>query len=131
MIDLSPLLDPAQSRLRAGNDLRRTNPHNGHRPSELTGSSGERGPAPVDARAGSFSGIDPGSCPTFWRVEGSLVEMTAVRPVAHFTWNAHTFTERWARRSGLFLEALVRPVLYAANRVFATRVLHALLRDVT
>ena len=68
----------------------------------------------------------------FWRVEGSLADLTAVRPVAFFTWNAHTFTERWARRGGLVPgSAAVRPVLYASHRVFATRVLHALLRGVT
>ena len=69
--------------------------------------------------------------PVFWRVEGSLAQLTAVRPVAYFTWNAHTFAERWARRGGLFLEALIRPVLYASNRVLATRILHALLRGVS
>ena len=76
-------------------------------------------------------GISPGNWPTFWRVEGSLADLTAVRPVAFFTWNAHTFTERWARRGGLFLEALVRPALYSGHRVLATRALHALLRGVT
>jgi fatty acyl-CoA reductase len=69
--------------------------------------------------------------PYFWRVEGSIADLTAVRPVAHFTWNAHRFTERWMRRGGLFLEALVRPALYSSHRVFATRVLHALLRGVS
>jgi len=69
--------------------------------------------------------------PSFWRVEGSLADLTAVRPVAFFTWNAHTFTERWARRGSLFLEALIRPALYATHRVLATRALHALLRGVT
>src|SRR5437879_6342437 len=69
--------------------------------------------------------------PVFWRVEGSLATLTAVRPVAYFTWNAHTFAERWARRGGLFLQALVRPALYASHRVLATRILHALLRGVS
>ena len=69
--------------------------------------------------------------PVFWRVESSLAYLTAVRPVAFFTWNAHTFAERWARRGGLFVETLLRPALYASHRVFATRVLHALLRGVS
>jgi long-chain acyl-CoA synthetase len=69
--------------------------------------------------------------PVFWRVEGSLATLTAVRPVAYFTWNAHTFAERWARRGGLFLQALFRPALYATHRVLATRILHALLRGVS
>ncbi|MBI3952019.1 MAG: SDR family oxidoreductase [Acidobacteria bacterium] len=74
------------------------------------------------------------ACPpaeTFWRVEGSPLNLSAVRPVAFFTWNAQRFTERWARRGGLALLALIRPLLYATNRVFATRVLHALLRGVS
>jgi alcohol-forming fatty acyl-CoA reductase len=74
---------------------------------------------------------DRSGAPVFWRVEGSLADLTAVRPVAYFTWNAHTFAERWARRGALLMEALVRPVLYGTHRVFATRVLHALLRGVT
>src|SRR5258706_3416956 len=68
---------------------------------------------------------------TFWRVEGSLADLGAVRPVAYFTWNSHTYIERWARRGGMRLSALVRPALYAAHRVFATRVLHTLLAGVT
>jgi len=68
---------------------------------------------------------------TFWRVEGSLLNLSAVRPVAFFTWNAQRFSERWIRRGGLGLLALVRPLLYASNRVFATRVLHTLLRDIS
>jgi fatty acyl-CoA reductase len=68
---------------------------------------------------------------TFWRVEGSLAALGAVRPVAYFTWNSHTFGGRWARRGGTLLLALARPVLYASNRVFATRVLHTLLAGVT
>jgi len=67
----------------------------------------------------------------FWRVEGSLADLTAVRPVAFFTWNAHTFAGRWMRRGTLFFEALLRPAMYASHRVFATRVLHALLRGVS
>src|SRR5262249_46629939 len=68
---------------------------------------------------------------TFWRVEGSLLNLGAVRPVAFFTWNAQSFSERWLRRGGVALLALIRPLLYAFDRVFATRVLHMLLRDVS
>ncbi|MGH8459472.1 MAG: haloacid dehalogenase-like hydrolase, partial [Nevskiales bacterium] len=71
------------------------------------------------------------AAPVYWRVEGSLLNLSAVRPVAFFTWNAQSFVERWARRGGLALMALVRPLLYAAHRVFATRVLHAVLRGVS
>ena len=68
---------------------------------------------------------------TFWRVEGSLADLGAIRPVAYFTWNSHTYVGRWARRGGMLLSALVRPALYAGHRVFATRVLHTLLAGVT
>ena len=68
---------------------------------------------------------------TFWRVEGSLLSLSAVHPVAYLTWNAQTFSERWKRRGGLFLAALARPILYALDRILATRVLHTLLRGVS
>ena len=77
-------------------------------------------PAPPEAAAA-----------TFWRVEGSLLNLTAVRPVAFFTWNAQRFSERWLRRGGLALLALVRPLLYSASRRVATRALHILLRGVS
>jgi phosphoserine phosphatase len=64
----------------------------------------------------------------FWRVEGSLLDLTAVRPVAFFTWNAQTFLERWTRRGLMGAMAVARPFLYVADRVFATRVMHAVLR---
>ena len=66
--------------------------------------------------------------PVFWRVEGSLLNLTAVRPVGFFTWNAQSFLGRWARRGAMGVLALARPFLYASDRVFATRVLHAVLR---
>ena len=115
--------------------MREASPHNAN-PSTETGYA-------AGVRTGVSNGQPRGSAgptrllagaadwPIFWRVEGSLAELTAVRPVAHFTWNAHTFAERWGRRGGLFLEALVRPVFYASHRVFATRVLHGLLRGVS
>jgi thioester reductase-like protein len=87
--------------------------------------SGERTSVPLNGAA------KRAEWPVFWRVEGSLATLTAVRPVAYFTWNAHTFAERWTRRGGLFLQALFRPALYASNRVLATRILHALLRGVS
>jgi fatty acyl-CoA reductase len=69
--------------------------------------------------------------PVFWRVEGSLLNLSTVRPVAFFAWNAQSFAERWIRRGAVFLQALLRPVLYAGNRVFATRVVNAVLRDIS
>src|SRR5271154_303486 len=64
----------------------------------------------------------------YWRVEGSLLNLTAVRPVGFFTWNAQTFLERWARRGTMAALALARPIFYATDRRFATRVLHTVLR---
>src|ERR1700733_14825154 len=68
---------------------------------------------------------------TYWRVEGSLLEVGAMRPVGFFTWNAQSFAERWARRAGMALMALSRPFAYTASRTFATRSLHTLLRGVS
>jgi long-chain acyl-CoA synthetase len=69
--------------------------------------------------------------PVYWRVEGSLLELTTVRPIAFFTWNSQTFIARAARRSLVLLMALLRPFLYAANRIAATRIVHAVLRGIT
>ena len=75
---------------------------------------------------------NPSPAPSvYWRVEGSLLDLTTVRPVAFFTWNAQTFSERWVRRGLVFLMAVLRPFLYASNRVFATRVVHTVLRGVS
>ncbi|MBI2819332.1 MAG: SDR family oxidoreductase [Acidobacteria bacterium] len=59
------------------------------------------------------------------------MNLSAVRPVAFFTWNAQSFSERWARRWALGFSTLLRPLLYAMHRVFATRVLHTLLRGIS
>jgi long-chain acyl-CoA synthetase len=67
----------------------------------------------------------------YWRVEGSLLELTTVRPVAFFTWNVQTFLGRWCRRGLVLLMALLRPILYAANRKFATRVVYSVLRGIS
>ncbi len=78
------------------------------------------------------SNQNPGNPPTvYWRVEGSLLDLTVVRPVAFFTWNAQTFAERFRRRGLIFLMALLRPFLYSTNRKFATRVVYTVLRGVT
>jgi long-chain acyl-CoA synthetase len=67
----------------------------------------------------------------YWRVEGSLLELTTVRPIAFFTWNAQTFLQRSLRRGAVMLMAALRPVLYALNRSFATRVVHSILRGIS
>src|SRR3984893_11115453 len=68
---------------------------------------------------------------TYWRVEGSLLEVGAMRTVGFFTWNSQSFAERWARRLGMAGMALSRPFAYAAAPTFSTRFLHTLLRGVS
>ena len=69
--------------------------------------------------------------PAYWRIEGSLLDLGALRPIGFFTWNSQSFAERWARRAGMAGMALTRPFAYAASRTFATRSLHTLLRGVS
>jgi thioester reductase-like protein/phosphoserine phosphatase len=71
------------------------------------------------------------SSPVYWRVEGSLLELTTIRPIAFFTWNSQTYIARLVRRSLVLMMALLRPFLYAANRKAATRIVHAVLRGIT
>ena len=71
------------------------------------------------------------SARVYWRVEGSLADLTTVRPVAFFTWNAQTFLERWVRRGMVLVMAVLRPFLYAANLIFATRMVHTVLRGIS
>jgi thioester reductase-like protein len=99
--------------------------------SDLTSQYGSNNghPAPENNRAAQR--VPELRALTFWRVEGSLADLGAIRPVAYFTWNSHTFIGRWARRGGMLLLALARPALYASHRVFATRLLHTLLAGVT
>ena len=73
-------------------------------------------------------GVSPA---VYWRVEGSLLDLTVVEPVAFFTWNSQTFAERWWRRGLIFVMVALRPFLYSTNRKFATRVVHMTLRGVT
>jgi long-chain acyl-CoA synthetase len=84
----------------------------------------------LDLSTQNFGQATP-SALVYWRVEGSLLDLTTVQPVAFFTWNAQTFGARMARRGLVFLMAALRPFLYAAHRVFATRVVHAVLRGVS
>jgi hypothetical protein len=51
------------------------------------------------------------SAPVYWRVEGSLLELTTVRPIAFFTWNSQTFIARAVRRSLVLVMAVLRPFL--------------------
>ena len=67
----------------------------------------------------------------YWRVEGSLLNVSTVEPVAFFTSNTQTFLERYVRRGLVLVMALLRPFLYATHRVFATRLVHMVLRGVS
>src|SRR6202050_5462047 len=73
----------------------------------------------------------PARVPVFWRVEGSLLNLTAVRPVGFFAWNSQSFLERWTRRGAMAILAVARPFLYVTNRSVATRLLHTVLRGVS
>ncbi len=67
----------------------------------------------------------------YWRVEGSLVNLRVLHPIAFFSWRAQSFAQKWVRRSLLLLMALLRPFMYAAHRIFATRAVHAILQMVS
>jgi len=67
----------------------------------------------------------------YWRVEGSLFEISALRSVGFFNWNSQSFLQRWVRRAGMGVITLLRPPAYFANRTFATRFLHSALRGIT
>ena len=69
--------------------------------------------------------------PVYWRVEGSLLNLSVVRPIAFFTWRGQSFLERYIRRGLVLLMAVLRPFLYAVDRVMATRVVHTVLRGVS
>jgi hypothetical protein len=94
-------------------------------PSSVSGRENENKMSPREYPSAEVRGR------VFWRVEGSLLDLTAVRPVGFFSWNAQSFLERWGRRGAMGVLALARPVLYCTNRVFATRVLHTVLRGVS
>src|SRR5260221_13247760 len=75
------------------------------------------------------SGRVPGV--TYWRVEGSLLEISALRSVGFFNWNSQSFLERRVRRAGTLAMGLLRPLAYLASRTFATRLLHSVLTVIT
>jgi fatty acyl-CoA reductase len=73
----------------------------------------------------------PAGAPVYWRVEGSFLELSALRQVGFFTWNAQSFAERWRCRAGMAAMTLLRPIAYLAGRTRATRLLYMLLRGIT
>ena len=68
---------------------------------------------------------------TYWRVEGSLLETSALRSLGFFNWNSQSFLERWVRRAAMLANGLLRPPSYLASRTFATRLMHTVLRGIT
>lgn len=64
-------------------------------------------------------------------MEGSLLNLSTVQPTAFFAWNAQSFLERWVRRGAILAQALLRPFLYSANRIFATRLVHTVLHGIS
>src|SRR5579863_3023662 len=94
-------------------------------------------PSPKPSQSSSMESLRqtnfpaPPPDPVYWRVEGSLLNLTAVRPIGFFAWNAQSFLGRWARRGTMGALAIARPLLYVTNRVFATRLLHTVLRGVS
>jgi long-chain acyl-CoA synthetase len=76
-------------------------------------------------------GRNAARAPVYWRVEGSLLELSALRQLGFFTWHSQSFAERWRRRAGGVLMTLSRPIAYLTGRTRATRLLHTLLRGVT
>ncbi|HEY1469170.1 MAG TPA: SDR family oxidoreductase [Candidatus Acidoferrum sp.] len=68
---------------------------------------------------------------TYWRIEGSLLEISALRSLGFFNWNSQSFLERWVRRAAMLGNGLLRPLAYLASRTFATRFMHTVLRGIT
>ncbi len=97
---------------------------------ESTRSAAPEAKAP-EAEAFPCSSLARPSSPVYWRVEGSLLELTTIRPIAFFTWNSQSYISRVVRRSLVLLMALLRPFLYVSNRKAATRIVHSVLRGIS
>src|SRR5882724_3999004 len=86
---------------------------------------------PCDQSANDHLPNDRPANPVYWRVEGSLLNLSVVRPIAFFTWRGQSFLERCVRRGLVLVMAVLRPFLYAVDRVMATRVVHTVLWGVS
>jgi thioester reductase-like protein len=86
---------------------------------------------PAESSKSKVSVVGRVSGVTYWRVEGSLFEISALRSVGFFNWNSQSFLERWVRRGGMLGLFLLRPPYYLISRTFATRALHSVLRGIT
>src|SRR6266849_803857 len=85
--------------------------------------------APSSNQSRGESGRVPGV--TYWRVEGSLLEISALRSVGFFNWNSQSFLQRWVRRAGTLAMGALRPPAYFASRTFASRLLDSVLSGIT
>ena len=85
----------------------------------------------ANSKPESSAARNTSGAPVYWRIEGSLADLSALRQVGFFTWNARSFDERWKRRAGMALMTLMRPFAHLGGRKVATRLLYLLLRGVT
>jgi len=67
----------------------------------------------------------------FWKVEGNLLNLGVLRPLAFLAQNAQGFSERWIRLAGLVLLTPVWLIFLLIHKVFATRLLHTVLRGMS
>ena len=86
---------------------------------------------PISTTKTGFKAAGNSNPPVYWRVEGSLLELSALAQLGFFTWNAQSFAERSRRRLGMALMALLRPLAFLGGGTFATRLLYTLLRGVS
>jgi len=68
--------------------------------------------------------VTPAKDEIIWRVEDSLLDLGAVRPLAFFARNAYRYSERWKRLATLYGVSVARVLLYSTSPVLSSRVLH-------
>lgn len=85
----------------------------------------------MDNRMQPQSGDREQSSVVFWRVEGNLLNLGALRPLAFFARNAQGLSEGWTRLAGLTLLAPVSLIVSLIHPVFAIRLLHTILRGMS
>jgi len=69
--------------------------------------------------------------PVYWRVEGSLLELTTTRPIAFFSWNSQTFASRQWRRSLVLFNRAAASVFVCGEPQGGDAIVHAVLRGIT
>src|SRR5512145_2148 len=68
--------------------------------------------------------VTPAKDEIIWRVEDSLLDLGAVRPLAFFARNSYRYSERWKRLAALYGVSVARVLLYSTSPVLSSRVLH-------